>query len=295
MELTQEFIETNKFSNEQAEAIKGFVNMDIIPILKKENDGLANRNAEAILDGASKGILDKFGITESRHQGEKIADFLTRIVEIPFEETKQKLDKKTKEIQDKLENFKGGDEYKAQLDKLNKEKDNLLKQVAELEPLKGLDLKIKEKDQELSGLKLNVAFNGIKPSFPDTVNKYEADAKWNEFKNGVLEKYNIELVDGKPIAIDKENHHKQVKLSDLLDQDKDISDLLQGRQQAGTGGKPVSLKDVEGVPFKVPQNATTEEISTLVREHLEKKLGSMLHADFSKQFREILVKIKKSA
>lgn len=295
MELTQEFIEANKLSNEQAEAIKGFVNTDIIPTLKKDYDGLANKNAEAILDGASKSVLEKFGITESRQQGEKIADFLTRIVEKPFEETKNKLELKTKEINEKLANFKGGDEYKAQLDKLNIEKDNLLKQVAELEPLKGLDLKIKEKDQELSGLKLNVAFNGIKPNFPETVNKYEAEAKWSEFKNGILEKYNIELVDGKPIAVDKENHHKQVKLSDLLDQDKEISDLLQGRQQAGTGGKPASLKDVEGVPFKVPQNATTEEISTIVREHLEKKLGNRLHPDFPKQFQEILMKIKKSA
>jgi hypothetical protein len=295
MELNKEFIESNNLSTEQVEALQGYMTTDVIPNIKKEYDGLANKNAEAILDGASRSVLDKFGITESRQQGEKIADFLTRIVEKPFEETKLSLDKKTKEIEDKLANFKGGDEYKSQLDKLNKEKDDLLKQVAELEPLKGLDLKIKEKDQELSGLKLNVAFNGIKPNFPETVNKYEAEAKWSEFKNGILEKFNIELVDGKPIAVDKENHHKQIKLSDLLEQDKSITDLLEGRQQAGTGGKPASLKDVEGIPFKVPQNATTEELSTIVREHLEKKLGSRLHPNFPKEFQEILMKIKKTA
>ena len=103
------------------------------------------------------------------------------------------------------------------------------------------------------------------------------------------------MVDGKPIAVDKENHHKQVKLSDLLEQDKNITDLLEGRHQSVTGGKPASLKDVEGIPFKVPQNATTEELSTIVREHLEKKLGSRLHPNFANEFQEILMKIKKTA
>lgn len=212
-----------------------------------------------------------------------------------FKNKEDEIARKQKEIDDKLANFKGGEEYKAQLDKLNQEKDALLRQVAELEPLKGYDEKYKEASEKLTSMQRQVAYSSIKPNFPDTVNQYEADAKWNEFKRGIEEKYNIELVDGKPIAVDKENVHKQFPLSELLKQDANISELLKGRQQRGTGANPANLVDVEGVPFKIPDNATNEEISKLAKEHLVKKLGSHLHKDFSKEMLEILTKIKKSA
>jgi hypothetical protein len=295
MEFTPEFIADNKFEETQIEAIKKHIESEVVPNLKKEYEGLANTNAEGILTGVSKSVLEKNGLAIEREKGEKWADYIERLSEAKFTKEKESLVTRQKEIDDKLKNFKGSDDLKQALEAEKTKNDNLLKQVAELEPLKGLDIKIKEKDQELSGLKLNVAFNSVKPSFPENANKYEADAKWNEFKDGVLEKYNIELVDGKPIAVDKENPHKQVKLSDLLEQDKNITDLLQGRKQEGTGGKPASLKDVEGVPFRVPQNATTEELSLIVREHLEKKLGDRLHPDFASQFQDLLTKIRKSA
>lgn len=296
MELSQEFIESQNLTTEQAEAITKHYGNEVIPGIKKEYDGLANKNAEAILDGATKAILNKFEITEERQQGEKIADFLTRIVDKPFEKAKSDLETKSKELEEKLKNFKGGDEYKSQIEKLANEKDALLKKVADLEPLMGLDEKYKQATEQLSGLKLSVAFNDIKPSFPNTVNKYEADAKWNAFKSEVLAKNDIELDENNvAFAVDKENPHKKVKLSDLLEQDKNITDLLTGRQQQGTGANPATLKDVEGVPFKVPEGATTEQISAIVREHLVKKLGNTLHKDYSSSFADLMSKIKKSA
>lgn len=296
MELTKEFIETNGLAENQVEAVSKLIESEIVPSLKKEYDGLANKNAEAILDGASKSILQKFGISEERQQGEKIADFLTRIVDKPFEKAKSDLEKKSKELEDKLANFKGGDEYKEQVQKLSEEKDALLKKVADLEPLMGLDEKYAEATKQLTGLKLSVAFNNIKPSFPEAVNKYEADAKWNEFKNGTLEKYNIELDEQNvAYAVDKENHHKKVKLQDLLSQDTNIAELLKGRQQSGTGANPKPLKDVDGVPFKVPQGATTEELSTAVREHLVKELGNTLHPQYASKFAELMAKVRKTA
>lgn len=295
MELEKEFIEIHKLTEEQASAINKYYGEEVIPSIKKEYDGLANKNAESILEGASKALQSKFGITDERQQGEKIADFISRIVEKPFETTKAELEKNKKEYEEKLKNFKGDDELKGKYEKLVSTNDELLKQLAELEPLKGLDVKLQEKDQELSGLKLNVAFNSIKPSFPDTANKYEVDAKWNNFQKDVLEKYVIEIEDGKPMAVDKENHHKKVKLSDLLEANKDISELLQGRKQEGVNGKPANLLDVSGVPFKVPEGATTEELSTLVRDHLEKKLGNRLHPSYAKEFQDLMLKIKQPA
>ena len=202
---------------------------------------------------------------------------------------------KQKELDEKLKNFKGGEEYKQQVDKLLSEKDALLKQVADLEPLKGLDEKYKSATETLSGLKKEVAYGQVKPSFPDSVNKFEADAKWNAFKANIEEKYNLEIVDGKAIVVDKENPHKQYELATLVGQDETLTQLLQGRQQRGTGASPVDLKEVEGVPFKIPANATSEDISNLVREHVLKEVKDLTHPEYAKKFQELYSKIKKAA
>lgn len=294
MELTQEFIESNGLSEEQVSAFTGYLETEIVPSIKKEYDGKANENAENILSGAAKRAKELFKVDLDRDQGEKWGDYLDRISKNSLSSKNAELEQKEKEIQQKLANFKGGEEYKSQLEKLNQEKDALLKQVAELEPLKGIDEKYKQASETLTGLKKEVAYNSVKPNFPDTVNKYEADAKWNEWKRGVEEKFTIELVDGVPMAIDKENHHKVVKLSDLISADNSINELLKGRQQGGTGANPVNLKAVEGVPFKVPIGATSEERSTLIREYLEKKGINRMSDQFAKEFAELNLKIASS-
>ncbi len=291
MELTQEFIEKNGLSEEQVTAVTGYVQTEIVPNIKKEYDGKANENAENILTGAAKRAKELFKVDLDREQGEKWADYLDRISQNTLSSKNAELEQKEKEIQQKLANFKGGDEYKAQLEKLNKEKDDLLKQVAELEPLKGIDEKYRQASETLTGLKKEVAYNSVKPNFPNTVNPYEADAKWNEWKKGVEQKYTIELVDGVPMAIDKENHHKVVKLSDLISADNNINELLKGRQQNGTGANPADLQEVEGVPFKVPKNATSEERSTLIREYLEKQGIKKIDPTYASKFAELNLKI----
>lgn len=295
MNFTEEFISDNGLSNEQVEAVKGFYETNVIPELKKDWDGLANDNAEGILTGAAKYGASKFGVELEREQGEKWGDYLKRISDISFDSSKKKLEEKELELQKKLENFKGGDEYKSQIDLLTQEKDELLRKIAELEPLTGFDKKYKQASEELNGLKLNVAFNEVKPSFPETVNKYEASAKWNEFKTSVLDKNTIELVDNVPYAIDKENPHKKTKLSELVDGDSNIKELLKGRQQSGNGASSVDFKKVDGIPFDIPKNATSDEISKLTREYLTKKLGSATSPKFASEFAELFAKIKNAA
>jgi hypothetical protein len=292
MELTQEFIESNGLSDEQVTAVTGYVQSEVVPNLKKEYEGLANKNAEGILTGAAKSASERFGVQLEREQGEKIADYLERISDSALSSKTEKLLEREKELEDKLKNFKGSDELKEKYEKQLKANDDLLKKVAELEPLKGMDALLSEKDQELTGLKKEVAYSSVKPSFPDTVNKYEVEAKWNEFKRGIEDKYTIELKDGVPYGIDKENQYKEVKLSDLVDADANIKELLKGRQQKGTGANPVDLKDVEGIPFKIPVNASSEQLSTLVREHVLNEVGSLTHKDYAKKFQELYTKVK---
>lgn len=295
MELNQEFIEANGLAENQVEAITKYIDSEIKPSIKKEYDGIANKNAEGILTGASNYAKEKLGVDIEREQGEKFGDYLQRISEAGLSSKAEQLKIKEAELGEKLKNFKGSDELKQKYEEQLSKNDALLKQIAELEPLKGLDEKYKQASEQLSGLKLNLAFNSVKPSFPETVNKYEAKAKWDEFKNSVLSSYDIELVDNEPIAIDKENEHKRKPLKDLLSENNEINELLKSRKVSGTGAKSADLIDVEGVPFKVPQGATNEEQSKIVKEYLVKKLGSSLHKDFSSQMVALLTKIRKAS
>lgn len=292
MEFTKEFIEEHGLQENQINAVKGYFEKEVLPNVKKEYDGLANKNAEGILDGASKYAREKLGVDVERQQGEKFADYIQRLSDAHFSSKQTDLEKRQQEIEEKLKNFKGADSLKDALESEKQKNDDLLKQIAELEPLKGLDVKYQEATEKLTTMQKEIAYNSVKPNFPETANKYEVDAKWGEWKKSVEEKYNIQIVDGKPIAVDKENIHKQVELSELLKQNEEITSLLQGREQKGTGGKPTSMVDVDGVPFKVPQDADSVELSKLVREHVIKELGDPYHPDYAKKFQDLLVKVK---
>lgn len=287
MAFTEEFIEQNGLQPEQVSAIQGYYDTNVIPTLKQEWDGKANENAEGILGGASKYASEKFGIELEREQGEKWGDYLVRISDNALASKTEKLTLKEQELEAKLKNFKGSDELKGKYEESLRQIDEYKQKVARLEPLEGLDEKYKQSTETLSKLKREVAYGSVKPNFPDTVNKYEADAKWNEWKRGIEEKYTIELVDGKPIAIDKENEHKKFELSVLIEQDENITELLKGRQQYGNGAKSADLLEVEGIPFKIPANASKEDISKLVKEHVLKELGSITHKDYSTKFGDL--------
>lgn len=293
--FSDDFVKDNELSEKQVKAVSTLVNTDYIPTVKKEYDGKANENAEGILKGASEYGASKFGVELTRNQGEKWGDFLQRITDAGFSSKEKEYVDKSKVLQDKLKNFKGDEEIKTALDTEKSKVDTLLAQVAELEPLKGFDEKFKTATEELGVLTLSVAFNSVKPNFPDTVNEFEAKARWQEFEKTTLAKYNIEKVDGEWKGIDKENHHKTIKLSELLEADVNIKELMKGRHQKGTGAKAAELIEIEGVPFKVPNGASSEEQSKLTREYLVKKLGDPLHNDFAKEFTKILTLIKKSA
>jgi hypothetical protein len=291
MALSEQFIQENNLTPEQVTKIDGFYSTEVIPELKKGWDGKANKDAEGILTGAAKYAAEKFGVTVEREQGEKYADYFQRISDLSMKSKLDAFSKKETELENKIKNFKGSDELKSQLEEFRTKNDDLLKKIATLEPLEGFDTKYKTAQEELDQLKLSIGFDHVKPSFPESVNKYESAAKWSEFKNSVLQGHNIEITDNIAYAIDKENPHKKVKLSELVDKDSVIQDLLKGRQQTGNGAFSIDAKKVEGIPFDVPVGLTNEQQSKLVAEHLEKTIGKF-HSDYSNQFRELLSKVK---
>lgn len=291
--LTEDLQKEHNITPEQLAVLKPLYDNDIAT-KQKEWDGKANTNAESILAGAAKYAQSKFGVTEERQQGEKYGDYLNRIADKGLESRKAEVETAKAEYAQKLKDFKGDEATKAELDKAKEELDKAKQTLANFDEIKGKADKYDEASENLKGLKLEVAFTNVKPNFPDTVNAYEAKAKWDDFKKAVLEKHTIELVDGVAMAIDKENQYKTVKLSDLVVADKDLEELTKGRQQGGTGAKSQG-KDikVEGLNFDVPENAKTEtkERAKVIREQLAKENINPTDAAYASKFAEYNKKI----
>ena len=295
MALSEQFIQENNLTPEQVTKIDGFYSTEVIPELKKGWDGKANKDAEGILTGAAKYAAEKLGVTVEREQGEKYADYFKRISDLSMKSKLDAFSQRETELEDKIKNFKGGDELKVQLEEFKTKNDDLLKKIATLEPLEGFDTKYKTAQEELDQLKLSIGFDRVKPSFPESVNKYESAAKWSEFKNSVLKGHNIEITENIAYAIDKENPHKKVKLSELVDKDSAIQELLKGRQQKGNAAASVDSKKVDGIPFDVPVGADSVVLTELVQNYLTKKLKCEPVQIPSDIFSEMYSKVKNAS
>lgn len=293
MEFTEDFVKEHALTPEQIAAVKAF-GSDYVAAQKKAWDDTqketGNQYANGIIDGVVGPIEAETGL--KREKGEKAADFLKRAAGSHLATKTKELDDLKAEYAEKIKNGGTDAALKTEIEAAKTEIDRLKKIEAEYEPIKGIKDQYDTATQELSALKLKVAFQGVKPTFPDSVNPYEAKAKWDEFMKETLDKYTIELKDDEPWAIDKENEHKRHKLSELADKDKSLQDLSQGRKQSGSGTTTVDLKTIEGVPFKVPSGATTEERSALIRKHItEVEKIDVVSPEFSKKFAEYQSKI----
>jgi len=292
MEFTTEFIEANKLSAEQVTALAEAIN-DHEAELKKSYDGKANADAEGIIEGAVKSTLEITGI--GREQGEKYAEYLKRVGPLyitgKLESAKRELESKKAELDEAIKTGKPDAMLQKNYDAMKERFDVLQAKEADFDRIKEADYenKYNELFQSHTTAQISGAFNSVKPAFPDSVNKYEAQAKWNEFVSKVKEKYNVEIdKDGIGRAIDKENKHKTYKLSDLVEKDKEIMSLKTGRQQLGLGGDPdVKLVDVKDVPFKVPENATPQQRNDAIREYLTKVLKlNKISSEYAAKFTE---------
>ena len=294
MEFTEEFIKDNGLSTEQVTALTTATN-DNEATLKQGWDGLANTNAEKIISGATSLIAESLKVT--RNEGEKAADYIVRAQKESFSSKESDYVTKMAELEEKMKTAGSDEALKGEYSELKGKYSTLQQKEASFDELMNSGVKDKYDTLLESNTKLNleVSFNSVKPNFPDTVNSYEAMAKWNEFKSTTLEKYHIKIVENEALAIDKENEHKIVKLKDLLGADTNIKSLLEGRQQTGPNGLPVSKGKVEGVPFDVPEDAKTNAKSRAeaIREYLAKENISIGDARHVKMFKEFNDKITK--
>jgi flagellar motility protein MotE (MotC chaperone) len=290
MELSKEFITEHELSETVVTAING-LNASNIAELKKGWDGKANADANAILDGAAGKVSELTGL--ARKEGEKIADYFNNAWNHHSTSRTQELDKLKSDYEEKMKSAGSNETLTKEYEALKEKVENHYKKIEvdynEVKPFKEM---YETSNNELTTYKLDLAFNSNKPTFPSDVNEYESTAKWNEFKSDVLNKYNIEIVDGVAKAINKDNKHDVVNLKDLVTQNETLTELLKEREQGGLKAKSAKAEDVEGVPFKVPVEATSAEIGELVRTHLATKNLDVMSADYSKQYSELYMKIK---
>lgn len=293
LEITEEFATEHKLTPEQVAAVTGHANTwheNEVVELKGTYDGKANENAEAILNGAATKITE---ITKvGRNDGEKVADFMLRAWGNYSTAEKTALEEAKADYDKKLAEFDGDAGTKEALRLAEEKLDGLQKKTADYDDIVGFKDKYESLATEHVTMKEKVVFGNVKPNFPDTANAFEAKARWNEFMDNVKKEYDVELVEGESMAVSKENKHKVIKLSELLAKDEEITKLLAGRQQNGTNGQPIPKKTIEGVPFDVPVEATSADISKLVKDHLLGQGLAIMSQEYSKQFGELYNKIK---
>lgn len=258
--------------------------------LKKNYDGKAHQNAQGILDGAARSVQELTGV--EREQGEKIADFIKRASGDHVSTLKTELESAKGEYLEKLKNTKGNEGLSAELDGLKQKYDEAKQKLANFEEVSEKAGKYDTLQTEYNTMTEQVAFTNAKPSFPESVNPYEAKAKWAEFESSLKEGNHIKLIDGEGWAIDKDNEHKRTKISELVAKDEGIQAMLTGRQQTGTGATPKDILKVEGVPFDIPKGADKATIGKLIREHLSKEGVPVHDPSYSEKFSTLFSKIK---
>lgn len=281
--LTQEIVTELGLTETQVNSIKE-KGINYVAELKQGWDNKANENAEGILNGAITKIVETTKV--QRNQGEKIADYILRANNEFSSTLKSEYEEKKAEYDQKLKDFQGDEVTKAELKKAKEDLDLAKQTLANFDDIKAKADRLEPLETEYKNMKLQIAFQSVKPNFPETVNSYEAKAKWEEFISGVQNKYTIELVEGVAICKDKENEYKTVKLNELVEKDDELTKLTQGRVQQGTGGKQIDKVKIDGVPFDVPKGASSEERSKLIQEHLLKEGIAKTSHEYAKKFKE---------
>lgn len=288
--ITEEIAKELNLTPDQIAGIKPLYENDLAT--KKQGwDTLANDNAEKIIIGAITATTEKFKIDLPREQGEKNADYLARLNAKVVETNQSNIQRLEKELAQKVKDFNGGEATKEELQKAQKALDEAQLKLVDYDDLKAKAGQLEEIQTKYSSLEERVYFQNEKPSFPDTVNKYEAEAKWNAFLKSFDEKWNREFDDkGNSIAVSKENPHLKKTLKELVEADTELKPLLEGRKQEGTGGK-TGGKKLEGLEIELPENPTSEDKSKAINAYLDAKGIPKLSRERTQMFTETLKKI----
>jgi hypothetical protein len=73
-----------------------------------------------------------------------------------------------------------------------------------------------------------------------------------------------------------------------------MTELLAGRQQKGANSKQGGEQTLDGIPFALPANPSSEDISKAINEHLDKQGMSKTAKERTKAFMDMNTKVREA-
>ena len=293
MEISKEVIESAGLNEDQVTAINSY-NQTQFELQEAKFVGKANEQAEGILGGAAKTIHELTGV--ERQSGQKMADYIKEASTTHIGQLKSTYETKITEYDEKIKSVKGNEALTAEFERAQAEVLTYKQQLADLEPLKGLDEKYNTLLGSSNKMKEDNAFNSVKPSIPSHLTESEKQLfgyKYNDWKNQLLTEYDIVYVNGEYKAQSKENELIIKPLDALLKENTELSALVLPREQKGINDVPAGeMMSADGVPFKIPKGASTKDLAGLIQAHLSKEGIDKMSNDYPVKFAELLKKSK---
>lgn len=258
---------------------------------ESELTALANKNADAIFNGAAQKLTELTGIAKS--DKEKYSDFFIRLGNewLP-EASKKKIEaaeekvriaeEKIRIAEEKFNNHKGDETLKSELQKA---KDELAK-IPDLLSAKENEWKEKyeELEEKYTTFKLTKGFDDSMPKFDDNVNPFELKAKKQNAIDRIRQTYELSF-DDKGNMIGTKDYQKSL-VSDLLNQDAELKDLILTDQGQGGGGHEKTKPPTKGL--NIPENISKGSAQQIIKEYIinVEKIG-LIDEKYSERFKEL--------
>lgn len=252
-------------------------------VRETELKALANKNADAIFNGAAQKLTEFTGVAKT--DNEKYSDYFIRLGNdwLP-EASKKKLadaEEKVRIAEDKFNNHKGDETLKEELRKAKEE----LSKVPDIIKSKEDEFNGKYKELETTHktFKFNKSINDAMPKIDDNVNPFEAKAKKQNAIERIKNNYELSYDENDNLIATKD--YQKHLVSDLLKNDEELKDIILTDQERGGGanGVPKTTKTLNipaGMQKPAAQQLIREYMSTV--EKIEK-----LDDKFADRFKEL--------
>lgn len=245
-------------SPEQIQAIE-----DVYSVKETELKGLANKNADGIFNGAAEKLATLTGI--NKQEKEQYSSYFERLgTEWLPKASEQKLkeaNEKARLAEEKFANHKGDETLKSELKKAQDE----LAKIPTLLETKDNEWKTKYNalENEHNTTKLTRALTDSMPKFDSNVNKFEIEAKQKNAIDRIKETYELSF-DEKGNLIGTKDYQKFL-VSDLLETDNELKDLILIEQKQGGGGSDDKTKTAS---LSIPEGTTKGSAQKIIEAYI---------------------------
>lgn len=224
-----------------------------------ELKALANKNADAIFNGAAQKLTEFTGI--SKNEGEKFSSYFERLgteyLPAQAQSKLQAAEEKARLAEEKFANHKGDETLKIELQNAKAE----LAKIPDLLTAKDTEWKTKHETvvNDFKAFKFNQSIQSSMPKFDDSVNQFELKAKQQNAIDRIKKTYELSYDENDNLIGTKD--YQKYLISDLLKSDEELKDLIlidQVSGGAGAGAKNSSTNGKVNFPEGMTSSAKNE-------------------------------------